>query len=337
MNKTTSIKSQIVKAPKIWTTNIELQARLKILVLFEDMRKYMRHSYPALYQPYNKQKERLYSTNQNSRMDDSEFNIEGEDDEDYFITNTPEYAIKPEEISGEDIEFNIDLLLNNSKNLGIHEFNVPDIPQNMIRNIKFRDNYYSEFYSGLLKIFEEFSDYQIDPQQSVVQSQQYKAESLLFVKLISKDQLFIIKIDTFKAFFHKSFQYIKKGHNVFTKATYYHINNVMSGLSYNESESILHDLNPDYHFTHEWTKEYFDTEENVQIDFSEFGLDYYYEDDDDEWLHIEKNIKNIKDNFMHFINKLSYELLYSKTELNMLRNNYIRMSDITGKLRKKAF
>ena len=337
VNKITSIKSQVVKAPKIWTTSIELQARLKILVLFEDMRKYMRQSYPALYQPYDKQKERLYSMNQTIRTDDSDINIEGEDDEDYFIMNSPEYVIKPEEISGEDIEFNIDLLLNNSKNLGIHEFNVPDIPQTLIRNTKFRDNYYSEFYSGLLKIFEDFSDYQIYPQQGVVRSQLYKAEKLLFVKLISKDQLFIIKIDTFKAFFHKSFQYIKKGHSVFTKATYYQINNVMSGLSYNESESILHDLNPDYHSTREWTKEYFDIEENVQIDFSEFGLDYYYEDDDEEWLQIEKNIRNIKDNFMHFINKLSYELLYSKIEINMLRNNYITMSEVTGKLRKKAF
>jgi hypothetical protein len=274
----------------------ELLIRLKILILFEDMKKYMINSYPALSLPYNKEKEREVNQEDLHRsIHHQEFEVNPEENEKEVNTDNTEFWLPTEYISGEDIDFSIDLLLDNSEKLGEHKFDVPDMPHSMIKNNEFRDSYYSNFYKKMLTVFEKFSDYQIS-------SQKYRVEDMLFVKLISKDQLFIIKINTFEVFYKKSFQYIKKGTNVFMKANFYQINNVMIGLSFNETESILHDLNPNYNSTHEWTREYFEVEENVHVDYSEFGLDDYFEEDDEEWITMEKSIDSIIKNFIIYIN-----------------------------------
>ena len=143
---------------------------------------------------------------------------------------------------------------------------------------------------------------------------------MIFVKLICKDQLFVIKINTFDSFYRKSIRYIKKGKDVFIKATYYQINNVMIGLSYNETKSILHDLNPNYTQTHEWTKEYFDIDKNMQIDYSDFDLDYYLEEDDDEWLNLEKNLEYIIKNFQAYLNA-RHEILFAEFCIKQIRDN----------------
>lgn len=320
----------------VMSSQNELEIRLKLLVLYEDMRKYMIQSYPALSKPYDKARERsssiFYDVNKSSKsLSDSvvEDNVDANPTEIDFIKKNPEYGFTPKEISGEEIEFNIDTLLNNSENLGVFKFDMPDLPTSLVKDIEFRDKYYKDFYTKLIKLFTDFCDYQVI-------SLSYKVKDLTFAKLISKDNLFMIKIDTFDEFFQKSNQYVKKGKNVFIKATYYQINNVMSGLSYNELESILHDLNPEYYTTHKMTKEYFDLEEDVQIDFSEFGLDYYYEEDDEDWLVLEKSIKSIKDNFIVYIFE-SHKLLYSECVLNLLRNNFISIPQAPSTFKKPFF
>ena len=210
----------------------------------------------------------------------------------------------PEKVSGEDIGLSIDLLLDNSDNLGEEHFYIPDVSEELIKNTKFGEKYYENFYNNLLKIFKNFADHQID-------SQKYKKEENYFLKLISRDQLFVIKISTFETFYRKSISYIKRGKDVYIKATYFQINNVMINLSYNDVKLILHNLNPHYAMTHEWTKEYFSNENNIQIDYSEFDLDYYLEEDDNDWLNLEKNLNNIINNFISYL-KQEHRILFSE-------------------------
>jgi hypothetical protein len=225
----------------------------------------------------------------------------------------------------------IGLLLENSENLGEHRFDVPDIPHGLVVESKFLDKYYEDYYDGILKICQDFSDF-----QTIYLNDKTNKTYNIFAKLISKDQLFVIKINTFKGFKDESIKYIKKGRNVFIKATYYQINNVMIGLKYNEYTSILSDLNPDYATTHEWTKEYFDIEKNMHIDYSDFELDYYYEEDEDEWLNLEKSLDNIIKNFITYLNA-RHEILYSEYCIKQIRDCHMVNPEDFKKVKKNAF
>jgi len=163
-----------------------------------------------------------------------------------------------------------------------------------------------------------------------------KRTNNIFVKLINKDQLFVIKINTFKGFYDESIKYIKMGKDVFIKATYYQINNVMIGLSYNESTSILSDLNPDYATTHEWTKEYFDIEKSMHIDYTDFDLDYYLEEDEDEWLNLEKSLESIIKNFITYLNS-SIDILYAEVCIKQLREDHELQSKDSRKIKRNLF
>jgi hypothetical protein len=67
-----------------------------------------------------------------------------------------QYKNDIEIIFGEELDFSIDLLLDNSENLGETRFAVPDLPLPVVKNAKFIDLYYREFYSRLIDIFKEF-------------------------------------------------------------------------------------------------------------------------------------------------------------------------------------
>ena len=99
-----------------------------------------------------------------------------------------------EEFWGNDIDFSIETLLNNSENFGERRYDVPDLPDCLIKNKEFLQIYYKDFYTRLLTILDEFCDYRVDLQQ-------YANEEIIFAKLISRDQLFVIKINTFDAFY----------------------------------------------------------------------------------------------------------------------------------------
>lgn len=134
---------------------------------------------------------------------------------------------------------------------------------------------------------------------------------------------------------NKSIRYLKTGRGVFIKATCYHINNVLIRLRYDETLSVLHDLNPYNQMTYEWSKDYFDINENVEIDYSDFGLDFYEEDDED-WLSLEKNIENIIKNFEKYI-MLKAELLYAEFTIKLIRDNYLTIDKIFTKIKKNIY
>ena len=118
------------------------------------MAKYMKFSYPNI--AYNKD---------NERKPIQELDLRNHEDSDEEIVNTnyeeqkdhPQgCSCEPKRISGEHIDLSIDLLLDNSENLGEHRFDVPNTPESLIQDQDFREKYYESFYHKLLKIFEGF-------------------------------------------------------------------------------------------------------------------------------------------------------------------------------------
>ena len=93
----------------------------------------------------------------------------------------------------------------------------------------------------------------------------------------------------------------------------------MINLSYNDSKSILHDLNPHYAVTHEWTKEYFNIDKDIQIDYSDFDMEYFLEEEDDnDWLNLEKNLENIIKNFIVYLQQ-QHKILFSESCIRIIR------------------
>ena len=87
--------------------------------------------------------------------------------------------------------------------------------------------------------------------------------------------------------------------------------------------------------TYEWSKDYFDINENVEIDYSDFGLDFYEEDEED-WLSLEKSIENIIKNFEKYI-MLKTELLYTEFTIKLIRDNYQNVDKTFGKIKKNIY
>ena len=294
------------------------------------MKKYMKNSYTSLSLPYNKENERHPFQKPSVRFEDNEDDNDQSSDASDNDPHEPDVGWKCilEEFWGDDIDLSIEMLLNNSENFGERRYDVPDLPNDLTKNKEFVKIYYSDFYSRLLTLFEDFWDYKIN-------SQIYMNEEIIFAKLICRDQLFVLKINTFDAFYKKSIKYLKTGKGVFIKATCYHINNVLIRLRYDETLSVLHDLNPYNQMTYEWSKDYFDINENVEIDYSDFGLDFYEEDDED-WLSLEKNIDSIIKNFEKYI-ALKSELLFAEFTIKLIRDNYLTIDKTFGKIRKNIY
>ncbi|CAI2385005.1 unnamed protein product [Moneuplotes crassus] len=300
----------------IRTLHDEMRMKLKIIMINEDMRKYMKDNYLNIH-TYNKENEKklLEEIDQLRGSDDDNIDAQNNDEKEEQKQTHNENTIHgcscaPEKIFGENIGLSIDLLLDNSEKIGEEHFYVPDVPGSLILNSEFGQKYYEKFYGALLKVFEDFADHQID-------SQKYQKEENFFLKCISKDQLFVIKINTFEIFYRKSIRFIKKGKDVFIKASYFHINNVLLNLSYNDTKMILHNLNPHYEVTQEWTKEYFGKQKNIQIDYSDFDLDYYLEEENEDWLNFETNVLKVINNFMNFLRQ-QHRLLFSESCIKII-------------------